>query len=230
MVLHAVREHARACRRRAMTKVRSLLPPPRIRDQVLQPDDPTLYVAREEAGHSRAASIGKSSATGSEGRLRSCLCTYEQLDSDVFRSWCQRFRHDWGLNRRLWEWSFICQALSERGLLSPGKRGLGFAVGQEQLPALFASLGCEITATEIDGTDPRAEGWLNSQYWTDVAASLNQKGICDPAQFQRLISFRPVDMTRMSLTTSRVSISPGQTRHSNIPVRSNWGWNSWCSR
>lgn len=45
------------------------------------------------------------------------------------------------LNRKIWEWCYVAEALSERGMLLPGRRGLGFAVGQEPLVALFASAG-----------------------------------------------------------------------------------------
>lgn len=52
------------------------------------------------------------------------------------------------LHRKEWEFVSVCQALEERGMLSEGKCGLGFAVGKEPLPALLASRGCTITATD----------------------------------------------------------------------------------
>jgi hypothetical protein len=38
-------------------------------------------------------------------------------------------------------------------MLQPGRTGLGFAVGAEKLPALFASRGCRITATDLPSDD-----------------------------------------------------------------------------
>ena len=44
----------------------------------------------------------------------------------------------------------LCDAGALRmGLYRPGKRGLVFAVGTEPLPAMFASFGCAIVATDI---------------------------------------------------------------------------------
>ena len=45
----------------------------------------------------------------------------------------------------------IAQALYERGKLKPGSRGLGFAVGKEPLSDLFASFGCDVVATDLEG-------------------------------------------------------------------------------
>ena len=53
------------------------------------------------------------------------------------------------LHRKIWEFCFIAQALDERGMLARGRRGLGFAVGTEPLPAMFASRGCAIVATDL---------------------------------------------------------------------------------
>jgi 2-polyprenyl-3-methyl-5-hydroxy-6-metoxy-1,4-benzoquinol methylase len=56
------------------------------------------------------------------------------------------------IHRKTWEWCFILQALEERGFLQPGKKGLGFACGNEPLPEIMREYGCEILAT--DGPDP----------------------------------------------------------------------------
>src|SRR5262249_20129644 len=67
-------------------------------------------------------------------QLKSCLCTQAQIESETFQFWSEKLRPAWdssgsGLkllhHRKLWEWCYIAQALWERGLLRPGKRGLG---------------------------------------------------------------------------------------------------------
>ncbi len=90
--------------------------------------------------------------------LRSQLCSAESLRSPALRTWADRLRPMWVsgdedardvmLHRKMWEWLFIAEALRERGMLAPGRCGLGFGVGQEPLAALFAADGCEITATD----------------------------------------------------------------------------------
>jgi hypothetical protein len=66
----------------------------------------------------------------------------------MFRTWAEKVRPAWDpersgkpvpSHRKLWEWCYIAQVLWERGLLQPGRPGLGFGVGHEPLAALFAS-------------------------------------------------------------------------------------------
>ena len=89
--------------------------------------------------------------------LRSQLCSAESLRSPALRAWAERLRPMWAagddardvmLHRKMWEWLFIAEALRERGMLAPGRSGLGFGVGQEPLVALFADAGCDVVATD----------------------------------------------------------------------------------
>jgi hypothetical protein len=52
------------------------------------------------------------------------------------------------LHRKHWEWIFVLHKLLESGVVQPGAKGLVFGVGREPLPAVFASLGADITATD----------------------------------------------------------------------------------
>lgn len=95
--------------------------------------------------------------------LDSGLCMQRQLTSPAFRYWLRRMgRSTTQMHRKLWEQAYVTQALYERGCLAPGKRGLGFAVGEEPLPAFYASFGAEITATDLDAEDARAQAWRRS--------------------------------------------------------------------
>ena len=97
--------------------------------------------------------------------LRSQLCSAESLRSPALRAWAERLRPMWAadddgrdvmLHRKMWEWLFIAEALSERGMLAAGRRGVGFGVGQEPLVALFADAGCNIDT--IIQNEPLEEG------------------------------------------------------------------------
>ncbi len=138
--------------------------------------------------------------------LKSALCTQEQLESDVFTGWAERLRPAWDhgksgkkvlLHRKLWEWLFAVQALHERGLLAPGKRGLGFGVGREPLAALFASFGCEIVATDLDPERAHQAGWVGTHQHASALDHLNEYGLCDPAVFAKNVSYRSVDMNHI---------------------------------
>ena len=116
--------------------------------------------------------------------LTSCLCTQRQVESAMFTRWCAEMRERPYRHRKLWEWAFVCQALFQRRMLEPGKEGLGFGVGEEPLPALFARYGCRIRATEL----------ALASTASSACTSLNRAGICPEADFERLVTCEPVDM------------------------------------
>ena len=127
-------------------------------------------------------------------RLRSGLCKQEQLESEAFRGWVAATTEPFRLHRKCWEFAFICQALHERGMLAPGRRGLGFGVGTEPLAAIFAARGCQVVATDLDEDRARQAGWVETHQHAATLEALNRYRICDPAAFGRRVSFRTVDM------------------------------------
>lgn len=137
--------------------------------------------------------------------LRSQLCSAASLRSPELRAWARRLRPMWSsgdddprqlmLHRKMWEWLFVAEVLRERGLLAPGRRGLGFGVGQEPLVALFAAEGCEVVATDQPAELAAASGWTESTTeWAAGPESLNTAGLCPPADFEQRVRYRPVDM------------------------------------
>ncbi len=135
-----------------------------------------------------------SPAQVSGARTGSLLCRHETLDSPAFRSWVQALGEVWQAHRKLWELAYICQVLQERGMLAPGKKGLGFAVGQEKLPAFFASRGCRITASDLPADDERNRPWAETGQWAGSLEALNRPGLCPDDIFRTNVVFRPVDM------------------------------------
>lgn len=127
--------------------------------------------------------------------LRCQACTQAQLESPSFRYWASHLGEMPGmLHRKLWEWCFITQALYERGMLMQGRRGLGFAVGNEPLTGLFAKLDCSIVATDVGEEIARREGWVDTNQHANGFAQLNQRGLCPPDKFVDRVRFREVDM------------------------------------
>lgn len=130
--------------------------------------------------------------------LKSSACTQKQLLSDTFQDWTVRLHLSRNvLHRKYWEYCYIAQALHERGLLRPGMRGLGFAVGREPLVALFASLGCDIVATDLDAERAAEVGWVATNQHSSSIDHLNDAGICPAEEFRRRVSFRCVDMNHL---------------------------------
>jgi len=137
--------------------------------------------------------------------LRSQLCSAASLRSPELRAWADRLRPMWAsgdedsrdvmLHRKMWEWLFIAEALRERGLLAPGRTGVGFGVGQEPLVALFAAEGCDLVATDQPHEAAVASGWTASEVeWAGGLDQLNTHGLCPDEEFGRRVRFRPVDM------------------------------------
>ena len=129
--------------------------------------------------------------------LVSQLCRFSTLDSPSFRRWLLQLGDGWHLHRKNWEHAYICQALHERGMLEPGRRGLGFAVGTEKLPSLFAALGCLITATDLAADDERNNDWAKTGQWAGNRDALNVHGLCPADEFRERVEFRAVDMNHV---------------------------------
>jgi hypothetical protein len=85
------------------------------------------------------------------------ICNQEFYGLPFFQYWSDKLKEKPHFHRKLWEFVYIAQVLYENGFLRDGNRGLCFGVGTEPLPALFASMGCEITATDMDITSDIAE-------------------------------------------------------------------------
>lgn len=157
---------------------------------------PEIY-SYEDPVDCRTLNYPEGTQSGNVGKLRSCLCTRDQMESPAFRYWTARLGEHWRLHRKLWEHCIILQALYERDLLRPGRSGLGFAVGEEALPALMASLGCRIVATDLDSSDARADVWAKTAQLASNLENLNNRRLCEPDVFHELVSFRPVDMNQI---------------------------------
>ena len=133
----------------------------------------------------------------SGARLQSCLCRKSQLESPAFRFWLERIAVPFRVHRKLWEFAFVIQALYERECLVPGAKGLGFAVGEEALPALFASMGCAVTATDLNPDDERAKPWAETAQLASSKEKLCKPEICPAPLFEKLVTYRHVDMNHI---------------------------------
>jgi hypothetical protein len=72
---------------------------------------------------------------------------------DFRSSWYEKWRLELSLpttfHRKWWEFAIVCETLQSHGVLTNGKRGVGFGVGSEMLPRTFAEMGCQILATDL---------------------------------------------------------------------------------
>lgn len=126
--------------------------------------------------------------------LVSQICRYETLYSPTFRRWIDALKLELRPHRKLWELGYILQALSEAGVIGAGRRGLAFAVGKERTPALLATMGCDILATDLAEDDSRNIAWSKTGQWAGGLAGLRFPDICGDDTFQSRVSYRSVDM------------------------------------
>ncbi|MDR6842832.1 methyltransferase domain-containing protein [Pseudoxanthomonas sacheonensis] len=103
-------------------------------------------------------------------------------------------------HRKQWEWVFIIHHLLASGLVVPGSRGLGFGVGREQLPALFASFGAEVVATDAPGDEM---GWRETNEHSSSRDQLRAPWIVSDEDFDRLVTHRPADMNAIPSDLTR---------------------------
>jgi Methyltransferase domain len=136
-------------------------------------------------------------AIGRRLYFRSSVCTAQDFRNREFQRWRDALAERPRIHRKLWEHVFIAAHLEAGGLLAADRRGVGFGVGQEPLPAAFAARGTSILATDMSPDAATATGWIASQQHAASLDSLNGKGLCPDTAFRRNVAFETCDMTRV---------------------------------
>lgn len=194
--------------RRLFDLKRSISPPepvvePEIPDEVVEPEpfelvvEPkTLEVIFEFETVSPAEVKGITGVPSGIGPIpfRSETCSSHHFLLACYRYWCNEIREQPAYRRKQWEFVYILQALWERGLLTSGKRGLGFGVGREPLAALMASRGCHVTATDLELDAQVETAWAATSQHAAHLKDLNVRGICEESSFAERVTFTPVNM------------------------------------
>jgi SAM-dependent methyltransferase len=167
----------------------------------LQDRNVTLLAQALLDGNRPAVAEGTSQPpAGASSIAGSALCRESHFADPWFGYWCARCGEKPRFHRKQWEYHFICDSLWRAGLLAPGKKGLGFGVGLEPLPSLFASFGCEILATDMDYSLAARIGWVNSAQHASKLEALNQRGLCEAEAFRERVKLQVVDMNAVPET------------------------------
>lgn len=96
-------------------------------------------------------------------------------------------------HRKNWEWGFIIYVLDKARMIKEGKRGLGFAVGEEPLPSYFAGRGVQILATDL-WEENSSEQWFDHQNLKGNKRVLNRYALCSPEKFEKNLEIRNINM------------------------------------
>jgi 2-polyprenyl-3-methyl-5-hydroxy-6-metoxy-1,4-benzoquinol methylase len=126
--------------------------------------------------------------------ISSQLCTASQCVDDRYRRWCREMKSPARLARKQWEFVYTLEALSQAGMLAPGRRGLGFGCGGEPLSAVMAKHGSTVLATDLNTTEATEKGWVATNEHAATLDALNSYGICDAPRFSEFVSFEFADM------------------------------------
>lgn len=115
-----------------------------------------------------------------------------------YKEICDLLRHRFMWHRKLWEWVFVIHHLIESGLIKSGSKGLVFGVGHERLPALFASMGANVVATDAPDELAKNSGWTETIQHVSNLETLRCAEIIDDSLFDAKVSYRTCDMNNIS--------------------------------
>jgi 2-polyprenyl-3-methyl-5-hydroxy-6-metoxy-1,4-benzoquinol methylase len=130
--------------------------------------------------------------------LNSKICTQADMESDWMAFWCAQMGMPLHYHRKLWEFSYIAQALWAEGKLGAGMTGLGFGCGDEPLPSLFAKYGVDVTATDMEPERMMSAGWVAPDSGAGSLANIRHPHICPDPERLASIQVRHADMNAIS--------------------------------
>lgn len=125
-------------------------------------------------------------------RMESQACSAAQVMDPAYSEWAARMGELPRFHRKQWEHIAILEAARQAGLLMPGRSALGFGVGTEPVPAVLASFGLRVLAT--DQPRDHAGHWTSRGQHADGLEALSKPSIIDPAELLERVEFRAVDM------------------------------------
>lgn len=160
------------------------------------------------------------------GALESQAASAGQCDHPDYLRWA-RLIENWDgdpdgrqYNRKIWEWAFILQAIEDTGLLGAGRTAVGFGVGNEPMPAVLASHGIEVLATD-QGWESGSEWATNNELMGKDLSGLSRPHLLDDARLAELVRIREVDMNAVPDDIGRFDIvwSSCVIEHLGSPAR-----------
>ncbi|TGB34412.1 hypothetical protein [Burkholderia thailandensis] len=127
--------------------------------------------------------------------MASSTCTAADLLHPEYRRICASLGLQPRFHRKTWEWAFVVHKFEQAGVLEPGRKGLTFGVGQERLPAYFASRGAAVVATDAPPEIGANAGWTTSAEHSSSLEQLRYPDVVSSDVFDRLVTHQFCDMT-----------------------------------
>ena len=158
--------------------------------------DPVKYVKHGGFQESLAYFLEE----GYEDRIVSKCCCQVDFEQEYFKRIASELARDdrHRFNRKLWEFVYIVHALEENGMLADGRKGLGFAVGEEPLPSYFAAKGVSVLATDLSIESETAALWAQTgQNALGDISKLFNPNIVTKAKFDENVTYMDLDMNHI---------------------------------
>ncbi len=128
------------------------------------------------------------------------ICDVKEFDEDYFKTYMEELKRTPRIQQRKdWEFVYILKVLNESGCLNREiSRGIGFAVGEEPLPAYFAARHVSVLATDLGIENEYAKIWATTgQNAAGDLSKLYKPDICSREEFNRYVAYRDVDMNSL---------------------------------
>jgi len=132
--------------------------------------------------------------------LKSKATLQADVEAPWFAYWCSRLNIPVTYHRKIWEYCFLLQALHDGGMLGPGRRGIGFACGEEPIPSFLASQGVAVTATDLEPEKVAGLGWAETGQHSSTIEKLFYPDLVDRALFAENVRLQYVDMNAVPPT------------------------------
>ncbi len=136
-------------------------------------------------------------APGSQPFMAYSTCSATDCEAEDFVRICHELARSAQYHRKIWEWVFIMHHLRRLGVVAAGKKGLGFGVGTETMPSLFAKDGAHIVATDAPQEIGIKAGWGKTNEFASMLDDIRAPSIIDEDSFARLVSFAICDMNNI---------------------------------
>jgi 2-polyprenyl-3-methyl-5-hydroxy-6-metoxy-1,4-benzoquinol methylase len=120
--------------------------------------------------------------------------TQADIAADWVGHWCGQLHIPRVFHRKVWELTYVLQAIHRHGSLRPGARGLGFGCGQEPIPSYLASRGVAVTVTDQPPEQMLDQGWSETNQHTRSLDDTFHGHLVDRETFDRQVALRYVDM------------------------------------
>jgi 2-polyprenyl-3-methyl-5-hydroxy-6-metoxy-1,4-benzoquinol methylase len=132
--------------------------------------------------------------------LKTSLSIQDDIESDWAAHWCSELKIPVVYHRKVWELIYILQATFENGHMKKGVRALGFGCGEEPIPSYLASLGVQVTMTDLAPERAQTAGWTDTHQHTASLEKSHKPYLVSIDRFKHMVDLQYVDMNAIPST------------------------------